>query len=147
MLLTLRFSREFGLIFCGVAGFFEDLRVACWWACFNLNLLVFWACFFQTFGFWIAFFSNSRHFCCFNSPPKGYWAYFHEICSFWTSFFGFASLFFYLILLLIFRFVEFSCQRMLGLFFGKFPIFGLFFKFSCLFLQNNLASLGVIPVP
>jgi len=34
-------------------------------------------------------------------------------------FFGFASLLIYLIFLLIFRFVEFSCQRMLGLFFGE----------------------------
>jgi len=26
---TLRFSSEFGLVFCGVAGFFDELRVAC----------------------------------------------------------------------------------------------------------------------
>jgi len=31
----LRFSREFGLIFCVVAGFFQDLRVACFWGCFS----------------------------------------------------------------------------------------------------------------
>jgi len=33
VLSTLRFSREIGLVFCGVAGFFEGLRVACFWAC------------------------------------------------------------------------------------------------------------------
>jgi len=63
-----------------------------------------------------------------------------KIRSFWACFFGFASLLFYLIFLLIFRFVEFSCQHMLGLFSVKLPIFGLIFEFTCLFLQNNLAS-------
>ena len=32
---TLRLSREFGVVLCGVASFFEDLRVACFCACFN----------------------------------------------------------------------------------------------------------------
>jgi len=32
---TLRFSREFGLVFLWSCGFFEDLRVACFWACIN----------------------------------------------------------------------------------------------------------------
>jgi len=36
--------------------FFEDLRVACFWACFNWNLLVFWACFLQSSVLQIAFF-------------------------------------------------------------------------------------------
>ena len=53
VLLTLRFSRKFGLVFCGVAGFFEDLRVSCYWACFNWNLLVF-----CRFLLLFAFFSN-----------------------------------------------------------------------------------------
>ena len=43
---------------------------------------------------------------------------FVKICSFWASFFGFATLILYLIFLLIFRFADFSWQRILGLFFG-----------------------------
>jgi len=46
---TLRFSREFGLVFCGVAGFFEGLRVASLSAYFNRYLLVFWAVFLQIY--------------------------------------------------------------------------------------------------
>jgi len=49
-----------------------------------------------------------------------------KICSFWACFFGFASLLFYLIFLLIFHFVEFSCQRMAGLFYGLITDFWLF---------------------
>jgi len=33
---TLWFSREFGLSFLWSCGFFQDLRVACFWACFLL---------------------------------------------------------------------------------------------------------------
>jgi len=51
-----------------------------------------------------------------------------RICSFWACFFRVAFLLFYLILLLIFRFVEFSCQRMLGLFFGEITYFWLVFQ-------------------
>jgi len=42
---TLRFSREFGLVFCGVA-FFKVLRAACFWASFIWHLLFFWVFFF-----------------------------------------------------------------------------------------------------
>ena len=66
-----------------------------------------------------------------------------KICSFWACLFGFASLLCYLILLLIFRFVWFQCQRMLAGFSVKLPVLGLFFKFTCLLLQNNLALLLV----
>jgi len=55
VLLLLRFSREFGLVFfVGLRVFLKTLRVAC----FNLNLLVFWSCFLQISVLWIAFFSN-----------------------------------------------------------------------------------------
>jgi len=37
----MRFSHEFGLIFLWVCGFFEDLLVASFRACFNKNFLVF----------------------------------------------------------------------------------------------------------
>jgi len=43
---TLRFSRKFGLIFCGVAVFFK-----------TCGLLVFWACFLQIYVLPIAFFN------------------------------------------------------------------------------------------
>jgi len=47
---------------------------------------------------------------------------FVKICSFWACFFGFATLIFYLIFLLIFRFVEFFSQRILAFFSVKLPI-------------------------
>ena len=60
----------------------------------------------------------------------------------WACFFGFASLLLYLICLLVLCFLNFPTKRKLGLFFSvKLPILGLFFKFTCLFLQNKLASL------
>jgi len=55
-----------------------------------------------------------------------------KICSIWACFLGFASLLFYLILLLIFRFVEFSCQHLLGLFFGEITYFRLVFQICLL---------------
>ena len=75
---TLRFSREFGLIFLWSCGFFGDLRIACFWACFNWNLLVFWACFLRISVLRIAFFQILWHFCCFNFLLKAYWACFYE---------------------------------------------------------------------
>jgi len=59
-----------------------------------------------------------------------------KICSFWTCFFGFASLLFHLILLLTFRFVEFSCQRLLGLFFGEITYFSLVFQIYLLVIAK-----------
>jgi len=76
---TLRFSREFGLIFLWSCGFFQGLRVACFGACFNWNLLVFWACFLQNSVFLIAFSSNFVAIFCFNLLLKAYWACFYEI--------------------------------------------------------------------
>jgi len=58
---TLWFSCEFGLVFLWSGVFFDDLRVACFWACFNLNLLVF-----CRFVLWIAFLKILWHFFCFN---------------------------------------------------------------------------------
>jgi len=59
-----------GLFLCGVAGFFEDLRVACFWAGFNGIWLVFWACFLQISVLWIAFFSNFMTLCLFYFTAK-----------------------------------------------------------------------------
>jgi len=62
---------------------------------------------------------------------------FMKICSFWACFFGFAFLLSYLLLLLIFRFVEFSSQDKLGLFFVEITYFWLVF-------QIYLASLNSV---
>jgi len=45
-------------VFCGFLFFFEDLRLARFWAGCDKNLLVFWACFVQ-----IPFFKILWHFC------------------------------------------------------------------------------------
>jgi len=113
------FPANLGLFFCGVAGFFEGLRVASLSLCFNWYLLVFWAVFFADLCFVDCFFSIlCGTFAVLMYCLKHIGCVFIKICSFWAWFFGFTSLTFYLIFLLIFRFVEFSCQRMLGLFFG-----------------------------
>jgi len=75
---TLRFSRQVGLVFLWNWVFFEDLRVACFWACFNWNLLVFWACFLQISVLPIAFSSNFMAIFCFNLFLKAYWECFGE---------------------------------------------------------------------
>ena len=60
-------------------GFFEDLQVACFWACFNWNFLVFWACFLQISALRIVFFFKFLwHFYCCNLLRKAYWACFCE---------------------------------------------------------------------
>ena len=106
------FPANLGLFFFEGAGFFEDLRVA--W--FNWNLLVFWACFFADFCLFDCFFF--KFYVSFGSK-RHIGLVFVKIWSFWACFFGFATLLFYLIYLLIFRFVAFSCQNMLGLFFDQ----------------------------
>ena len=74
---ALQFSREFGLVFCEVAGFFR-LAGCFFWACFNWNLLVFWACLIQISLLRIAFFQILWHFCCFHVLLKAHWACFYE---------------------------------------------------------------------
>jgi len=69
---------------------------------------------------------------------------FLKICSFWACFCGFASLLFYLIFLLIFILLKFPANAWWPCFMVYLPIFGLFSKFTCLFLQNNLASLQIM---
>jgi len=65
------FPAKLGLFFCGVAGFYEGLRVACFWACCKWNLLVFWACFFPDFCFVDCFFSNFTALLLFQFTAKG----------------------------------------------------------------------------
>ena len=68
---------------------------------------------------------------------------FVKICSFWACLFGFATLIFYLIFLLIFFVLLKFPANAFGLLFrlNYLCMFVLFFKFTCLFLQNNLESL------
>jgi len=101
---------------------------------------VFWAYFLQISVLRIAFSKYLCHFRCFNVLLKACWACFYENLLILSCFIGFAFLTFYFIFLLIFRFVEFSCQACWADFSVKLPIFGLFFKFTSLFLQNNVSS-------
>jgi len=71
---TLRFSRGFGLVFLWICVFFEDLGVACFWAYFDQNLLVFWACFLQISVMRIAFFQILWPVCSFNLLQNELWA-------------------------------------------------------------------------
>jgi len=57
MLPILRFSPEFGLVFCGVVFFCEDLRVAFFGFVISQSCL-FWACFLQVSVLRIAFYKN-----------------------------------------------------------------------------------------
>ena len=75
---TLGFSPEFGLIFCGVECFSEDLRVTCFSACFNWHFLVFWACFLQISVLRMAFHQILWHFCCFSLLLQAHWSCFYE---------------------------------------------------------------------
>ena len=84
-------------------GFFEDLRVGCFWACFNWNLLLFWAVFSQISLLRIAFFKFYGTFTASIYYLRHIGRVFMKIYSFWACFFGFASLLFNLIFLLSFR--------------------------------------------
>jgi len=69
------FPVNLGLFFLWSYGFFfEDLRVACFWACFNLNLLVFCRCLFCG----LLVFQIVWYFFCFNLLLKTIWAFFCE---------------------------------------------------------------------
>jgi len=83
VLLTLRFPANLGLFFCGVAGFFEDLWVACFWNCFCWNLLVF--CIFLFYG--LLFFKFYGTFVVWIYCKKHMGRVFVKICSFWAIFF------------------------------------------------------------
>jgi len=60
--------------FLSSCGFFEDLRVACFWACFIWNLLVFYKFVFCR----LLFFQILWHFCSFNLLLRAIWACFCE---------------------------------------------------------------------
>jgi len=135
------FPAKLGLFFCGIEVFFENLRVACFWACFNCNLLVFWACFLQISVLPIAFSSNFMAIFCFNLFLKAYWECFGENFVILNLFFRICHHAFLFNFLADFSFCYIFLPTHVVFFSVKLPIFGLFFIFSCLFLQNNLASL------
>jgi len=71
---TLRFSREFGLVFLWSWGFFLELA-----GCFSFGLFqLIFACFLQICVLRIVFFQCLWHFCCFNVQLKAYWVCFYE---------------------------------------------------------------------
>jgi len=79
------FPRIWACFFCGVAGFFEDLRVGCFWACFVGNLLVFWTCFLLISVVGIAFFFNFYGtFSVLMYHQRQLGRFFVKICSFWA---------------------------------------------------------------
>jgi len=129
---TLRFSREFGLVFLSSCGFF--LRLA---GCLFLGLFYLkFACFLQ-----IAFFPNFMALLPFQFTAKSILGVFlWKIAHFGLVFsdlppwsFLFSSWFFVLL--------NYPANTFWSCFSVKLPIFGLFFKFTWLFLQINLASL------
>jgi len=63
---TLRFSREFGLVFCGVASFFDDF----WVACFGL-VLIETCLFFADVCFADCIFSDAMVLLIFQFTPEG----------------------------------------------------------------------------
>ena len=124
------FPVNVGLFFGGVAGFFEDFRVAC----LNWNLLAFWACFLQISVLQITFFQFVWHFCCFNLLLKAYWVCFCENLLIFGLLFQFFHPAFLFNFLADFLFGWIFLRAHVGLVFSvKWPVFGLFFKFTYLF--------------
>jgi len=89
----------------------------------------------------IAFFQILWHFCCFNFLPMAYWACFCENLLILGLFFRIFHRDFLFDFLADFLFCWIYLPTHFGLVFGLNYLFGLFFKFTWLFLQNNLASL------
>jgi len=115
---ALRFSREFGFVFLWSCVFFKTCRLLVFGLVLIEICLIFGLVFFRFLLCRLLFFQILWHFCCFNLLLKATWACFCENVLKLGLFFGFATLNFYLIFLLIFCFIEFSCQRILGLYFG-----------------------------
>ena len=123
---ALRFSREFGLVFCGFAFFLKN----CGFLVFIKNCL-FFGLVFCKFCCRLLF-QIIWHFCCFNLQ--------RNLAMFLYKFAHFGLVFriclpgFIFNLPTGFMFFEFSYQTHVGLFFSvKLPILGLFFKFACFY--------------
>jgi len=113
------FPRIWACFFCGVAGFLKTCRLLVFGLVLIEISLFFGLVFCRFLLCGLFFFSNFYGiFTVAIYCERHIGRVFVKICSFWACFFGFATMIFYLIFLLIFRLVEFSCQRILGLFFG-----------------------------
>jgi len=125
---TLGFSREFGLVCLWNCVFFKTWGLLV----FGLILIeihLFYGLVFRRFLFCgLLFFQVLWHFCCYNLLLKAYCACFYTNLLILSSFFRICLPAFYLIFLLFFRFVDFSCQRMSGLFFSEITDFWLVFQ-------------------
>jgi len=113
---TLRFSREFALVFLWSCGLFLKTCGLLVYGIILIEICLFFGLAFCRFLFCrLLFFQILWHFCRFNVLLKAYWACFCENLLILGLFFRICQPDFYLIFLLIFRFVEFSCERILGL--------------------------------
>jgi len=93
-----------------------------------IEICLFFGLFFGDLFCGLLFSQNLWHFCFSIYCYRHIGRVFMKICSFWACSFAFPSLLSYLIFLIIFCFVEFSCQRMLDLFFGEITYFWLVFQ-------------------
>jgi len=121
---TLRFSREFGLVFFWICWFFEDLQVACFWLVL-IKICLFFELVFCRFLFCgLLFFRILWHFCFLDLLQNQIWACFwvnlHILCLFFRICFP-AFIFNFLA---GFMFFEFSYRLQVGL---------VFFPLNCLF--------------
>jgi len=90
-----------------------------------------------------AFFQILWHFCSFNILLKAYWASFKENFLILGLFFRIGlPAFLFNFLADFFVLLTSHANGYWACFSVKLPVFGLFFKITCLFLQNNLASLA-----
>jgi len=131
---TLRFSREFGLVFYGFAGFFWRLA-----GCLFLGL--FWlkfALFFADFCIADCFFSNFMAILRFQFTAKrNLGVFLCKFAHFGLVFFGFASLFLYLTILLVYFFLIFLPNARWACFFCWISHFGLVFQNSLLVFRKS----------
>ena len=140
----MRFSREIGLVFLWSCVFFK----ACGLHVFGLVVNEFCLFFGLVFGRFLfcglLFFKILWHFCSFNLLLKAYWACFYENFLIWGLFFRIGlPAFLFNFLADFFVLLNFHANGCWACFSVKLPVCGLCFKFTCLFLQNNLASLKI----
>ena len=136
------YAASAAVLFVQLRFFFKACGLLVFALVVKWNLFVFWVCFLQISVLRIAFFSNFMALLLFQFTAKGIlgvflWKFPHfglvfRICL--PAFlFNFFADFFVLL--------NFHANGCWACFSVKLPVFGLFFKFTCLFLQNNLASL------
>jgi len=114
---------ELCLVFCGLASFFEDLRVACFVeSCLFFCRFCSTHCFFQSYGtFAVLIYCKTQ-----------FGRVFVQNLLILGCFFQFVFLLLFLVFLLFFVYVQFSCQTHFGLaILIKLPILGLFFRLVC----------------